>query len=317
MNFPTKIFQKQKLPILFIDKTSKPSILSENKINVILSPSFYWVKKESLPVKSAYKAKKFLPSLFESILPEGNYSYHAIKKDDGFEVFAYDDAAIISYFEQNGIKTSQIEGVYFAQIQIPPQEEPFLINDQVSMVCNDGIWSIIPSKYVKNANEISKVLQNVTLKEKISIDLFKNFVLPQEQLNKIIASFVVLILIFAAEHFILQKEFKNQIMNQFKILDDYSLPKTSIELQSQKNSLLEEESSQEALRLAVKKLLNLPLLDGEKFIKIEGKKGSKISFSIILKEPKRGEILKEAIPKELKILSLKVVDSTLRGEVGL
>jgi hypothetical protein len=37
-------------------------------VNVMLTPQFYTLKKEALPVKYAYQAKKIAPSLFEGLL---------------------------------------------------------------------------------------------------------------------------------------------------------------------------------------------------------------------------------------------------------
>lgn len=318
MSFLTKVFSKHPPATLFLDKTSKPVVLDDQKIDIILSPCFYWVKKESLPAKSAYSAKKLLPSIFESVLPEGNYSYHAIKNGDEFEIFAYDDSLIVSALEEKGIKTSQIEGVYFAQTSIPPQEAAISISDEAAMVCQNGIWSLVPSKYVKDPVEISQIIQKIPRsKEKISLDLFKDFVLPQEQLNKVIVSFLALIVVFGFDYWLLKEEFKKQMLTQYKIIDDYGLPKTSIELQSLQGELLEVQSAQENLRTGVKNLLLLPLEAGEKFTSIEAKSGSKISFSITLKEPKRAEKIKEELAKNSRVLSLKVIDSSLKGEVGL
>lgn len=316
MNFLTKTFKKQKLPVVFLDKTSHPNIMSEQKINVILSPSFYWVKRESLPARSVFGAKKLLPFVFEPILPPGNYSYHALKKGDAFDVFAYEDSSIISFLESVGIKTSQIEGIYFAQNEIEQSDRPIQISDEAAMICVGGIWSVVPLRYVQNPSLAADFLGN-DLQEKISIDLFKNFVLPQDQLNKVIFSIVALILIFGFDYFFLQKEFGRQMLTQYKIIDEYSLPKTSIELQSLKGELLETQAAQENLRLNIKNLLSLSLADKEKFIRLEAKSGSKIYFEIILKEPKRAEELKSEISSKCRLLSLKVVDSTLRGEIGL
>jgi hypothetical protein len=37
-------------------------INTQEKLNIVLSPSFYWFKQEQLPVKNATQAKKLIPS---------------------------------------------------------------------------------------------------------------------------------------------------------------------------------------------------------------------------------------------------------------
>ena len=69
---------RSKAKAFFVDVNS-PSYLLEAPVNVILSPSMYWVKRVTLPVKYLYEVKSLIPSLFEENLPEGKYSYSAYR----------------------------------------------------------------------------------------------------------------------------------------------------------------------------------------------------------------------------------------------
>ena len=89
----------QKYKTIFLDPSSDISSVEE-KVNVILSPSLYWVKKLSLPLKKASEAHKLLPSIFEETLPLGNYNYSVYKKGDDFFAFAYDDKAIFRHLRR-------------------------------------------------------------------------------------------------------------------------------------------------------------------------------------------------------------------------
>jgi hypothetical protein len=78
---------------LFLDPASKEQLIydTSKKVNIILSPSLYWVKKMSLPVTNVREVKKLLPSIFEDSLPVGHYSYTAYKHGEDFMLFAYED----------------------------------------------------------------------------------------------------------------------------------------------------------------------------------------------------------------------------------
>ncbi|MEA2091565.1 MAG: hypothetical protein U9O83_04260 [Campylobacterota bacterium] len=109
-----------KLTTLFLDPNSESSYsaIKGAKVNIILSPSLYWVKKLSLPVKYLRDAKKLLPSLFEDTLPKGNYSYTAYKSGDEFLIFAYEDKYILETLSKEGISLSNVANVYFAQSEM-------------------------------------------------------------------------------------------------------------------------------------------------------------------------------------------------------
>jgi len=52
------------------------------KSDIILSPEFYWVKKVSLNVKFTNEVKKMAPSIFEGILPNGEFEYRVFRVSD-------------------------------------------------------------------------------------------------------------------------------------------------------------------------------------------------------------------------------------------
>ncbi|MDQ7066925.1 MAG: hypothetical protein Q9M40_02365 [Sulfurimonas sp.] len=73
--------------------------MKREKVSIILSPSLYWVQKLSLRVKYVREVKKLLPSIFEDMLPAGQYSYSAYKRGDDFFIFAYEDKAILKLLQ--------------------------------------------------------------------------------------------------------------------------------------------------------------------------------------------------------------------------
>ncbi len=85
---------RSKAKAFFVDVDS-PSYHLDESVNVILSPSMYWVKRVTLPVKYLREVKSLIPSLFEENLPDGKYSYSAYKDGDSFLIFAYNDKEVL------------------------------------------------------------------------------------------------------------------------------------------------------------------------------------------------------------------------------
>ena len=148
---------KRSIDTVFVDPsdTTELSLQKGTKLDIILSPSLYWVKKISLPVKSVREAQKLLPSLFEDSLPEGNYSYMAYKKEDDFIIFAYEDKKILELLSSKGIALANIHGVYFAQSEFESAESAYRINQTQSIYVKDGVVVLVPSAWVKEPKELN------------------------------------------------------------------------------------------------------------------------------------------------------------------
>ncbi|MDR0761471.1 MAG: hypothetical protein LBF13_00325 [Campylobacteraceae bacterium] len=266
---------------------TSPFYLEETQmVNVILSPRFYWVRKETLPVKYIFQAKEYAPSLFEGIVPQGNYSYKAVKSGDKFTLFAYDAKAILEELERLGIKSSQIEGVYFAQTEFLDSAIAIKIDDKSALVNQNDKLIKVPLALAKEHKDISKMLSFHTLSpHKIKLGKFNRFY-EEKGLIGIVYVLFFLILILLVDII-----YSSYVKNGFKaqeqeILTSYSLPSTSLQL----NALIEEyetiNKEQSTFRGAVSYLFRTPFGANERFesIKIEEKKISLIIRAGIARE---------------------------------
>ena len=136
----TKFNQKHKT--FFLDLSS-PAVEVDEKVNIILSPSMYWVKKLSLPLSKSSEAKKLLESIFEDTLPLGNYNYSVYKEGKFFFAFAYDDKFIIDTLEEKGISVANVASVHFAQSELGFIEGAVKINETQSIFLKDGILILL------------------------------------------------------------------------------------------------------------------------------------------------------------------------------
>ena len=56
---------------LLLVHASMEDVSLAHSVNVMLTPQFYTLKKEELPVKYLYQAKRIAPSLFDGLLEAG------------------------------------------------------------------------------------------------------------------------------------------------------------------------------------------------------------------------------------------------------
>ncbi len=293
---------------LFLTKESEP-LHVEGKINIVLSPSFYWFKIEELPVKKASAAKALAPSLFDGVVCEGSYSYQAIKRDDVFWLFAYDDLHIAQAISDLGIKPSQIAHIYFAQSECLDLPEAIEVSASSALIAKDGAVSLIPLEYAGDTTSTQKYFTSHNFsKEYVHVNFFQNNFLDEKYIYRLMIVAIFFIGIYSAQYFFLKQDLAQESMKSMALNEKYNLPSTSFELRGLKNSLESKQKRQIKLREDIKTLLHIPLKSGEYIQKIIIKE-KKAHLEIHLSEPKRAEVIKRALSKTMKITKAKVIDS--------
>jgi hypothetical protein len=93
---------------LLLAHTSMKHVTLSDAVNVMLTPQFYTLKKEALPLKYSYQAQRIAPSLFDGLLEEGkHYDYMVWREEEKWVFLAYDLEMITPYGSdcpQNGIR---------------------------------------------------------------------------------------------------------------------------------------------------------------------------------------------------------------------
>ncbi|PHS56724.1 MAG: hypothetical protein COB17_08445 [Sulfurimonas sp.] len=205
------IFNK-KYNTIFLDIDS-PVMEIDEKINIILSPSLYWVKKLTLLVKYVRDVKKLLPSIFEDYLPKGNYNYSAYKNekvgadDSDFFVFAYEDQKIIQLLAQKNISMNNVASIRFAQSEIYDFENAYKIDENKSICIKDEIVVLLPSNLLQDRQELD--LQSLSLsKHKITLQQFSHIV-DTKSIFKIASVLIIFIFLILSEYFITSQKTKD------------------------------------------------------------------------------------------------------------
>jgi len=303
--------------IIFLDKNSHYSGSDQERLNIILSPSYYWFKREILPVKYVQQAQTLAPSQFDGVIDEGHYKYMAIKKEDLFWLFAYDEALVGQKLKELNIKPAQVEAFYFAQNECEALTVPIQVDEKLALVSNDGIISLMPISYVNETISMDSCLSDVNLsKHKVNLNLFHNNLLDEKWIYRFSALSIVFIVLFLISYLLLKNDLKEVVTQQYALTQKYKLPETSFQLNSLRRSLTSKEDRQIELRHSIKKLFSLHLQKGEYVKKFE-LKGNRAEYEIVLNAPKNAEKIKKELSKHFKIRSAKVVDKTFYVGVTL
>ena len=120
-------------------------VFLKESVNVMLTPQFYTLRKETLPVKYAYQAKKIAPSLFDGLLEESDsYEYMVFKEEEQWVFIAYDLKYIGSFLASKGIERSMVSKIFFAQQVVDKFSAPLALGEKEALVMLDDSMVVVP-----------------------------------------------------------------------------------------------------------------------------------------------------------------------------
>ncbi len=288
--------------------------VKKEKVNIILSPSLYWVKKLSLPVKYVREVKKLLPSIFEDTLPEGHYSYYVYKSGEDFFGFAYEDKAILDLLSAQGIAASNVANVYFAQSEFQNLENAVSVNDTQSIYVKDGLVVLVPSAWIQESVDLD--LSDMKFSNhNITLQQFGHIV-DNSSLYKIGAILVVLIVLIASEYFITLSKAEQITEQNSELFEKYNLKSTMMQNRSMLKKYNTIHEKQTKLREYVSYMLSLRLKKDEKLSLLSLKNKTLIVEFTGVKKNQDAHITKILQSKKIKFQS-SYKDDTLHVEIRL
>jgi hypothetical protein len=120
----------------------------------MLTPQFYTLKKERLPLKYLYQAKKIAPSLFDGFLEDSEkYEYFVYKDKDEWIFIAYDPEAISNFLFSKGIKPENIAKIFFAQQVSASFTAPIILGEKESLISLNNTVAVIPRSVMQENSE--------------------------------------------------------------------------------------------------------------------------------------------------------------------
>ena len=136
---------------LLLAYPSMKQVALTQSVNVMLPPQFYTLKREALPLRYAYQAKKIAPSLFDGLLEEGkHYDYLVWKEDEEWVFLAYELEMITTFLKSKGFTLENVAKIFFIQQAVNKFDKPLFIGESEALVSLDGTIAVIPRGALTN-----------------------------------------------------------------------------------------------------------------------------------------------------------------------
>lgn len=216
---------------IFLSTNSR--VFENSKVDIILSPEFYWVRIFEIPVKNIFQAKQIIPTLFEDLIDEnGDLSYQVIKLEENkYLCFAYINQKIFEAIKESGLNLSLVNRVYFAQNECKEFSQ-FFIDGKSFLYTNDGILVKVPNEVITESLDLKEVINSINLSSnRVDIKLYNNFLTPK-QINVVLLFCLVLLVLNFSKYFSYSNEISKideKIENLKKI---NNLPTSMIQIDS-------------------------------------------------------------------------------------
>ncbi len=186
--------------LLLVYPAMKRVLLNEN-VNVMLTPQFYTLKKEILPMKYAYQAKKIAPSLFDGLLEEGgNYEYMVYKEKDQWVFIAYDSEHIEAFLSSKGVAPAQVSKIFFAEQAVDKFTHPLKLGESEALVVLDGNAVVVPQSALEEGESSFLVFdKRFTPQKGVSLQGASGSILSRKQAFAFGGLFLLFSALFIAE----------------------------------------------------------------------------------------------------------------------
>lgn len=168
--------------------------------NIMLTPQFYTIKREELPVQYLYQAKRLAPSVMENLLSEGKiYDYYVFKEEDEWIFIAYNSEEISKFLQSKGIEVEQVSKLFFAQQVAEMFFKPVLLNDNEALVAEQGTVVMVPKILMQEETGYQRFDETFTPKNGVSFGAGISSVIGRKETWILSTIFVLFALMFATE----------------------------------------------------------------------------------------------------------------------
>ncbi len=304
---------KQHVPSVFID----PALSAEHPAgacDVVLSPAYYWVKRQSLPVRYLRDVKKLLPSLFDDILPEGNYRYTAYREEDAYLLFAYSDTDIFDALAAGGIAPEQLRHVYFAQSECTEALAPTAtIDGTFCLARRDGIVVRVPHALAEEP--VALDLEAPRSKRRVALSRYGAIADTREW--TLLWSILLLgaLLVGIEWYQVRQKRLETEQAVR-TLIAERDLKPTMMQNETILQNMTERHLRQERLRESLALLLTLPLRRNETLLRY-GVSQNRVQAVVRLSDPARVKSLTDLLRRKGAAFSHRYDKGTLTLEMEL
>jgi len=161
---------KAPLVLLYRDIGNLPDA---SRYDVMLTPQFYVLKRESLPVKYPFQAKKLAPSILDDLTGEGSFTHEVFQEGDQWVFVAYDLEALSRFLESRGSSIDRVHRIYFAEQAKEQFATPVALNDREALTLVNDTVTVVPRQLLGDAAKLTQF--DETFRPQKSFDLKRNF----------------------------------------------------------------------------------------------------------------------------------------------
>jgi len=174
-------------------------VYNRGSINIMLSPQFYTMKRETLPIKYQYQAKRLASSVLEALLIDGEeYQYYVYKDGDDWIFVAYNQQEILDFLESVGFKIEDISKLFFAQQYLNKFNIPLELSQKELLSTIDDTAVVIPSSLIGDRQTSKKLNEKVNNRDGVSFGFSSNSFIEYKEaiiISIILAIFGVMFII--------------------------------------------------------------------------------------------------------------------------
>ncbi|GEM_PF-2840562 len=283
--------------IFLLDKgQSREDFPDEKRFDLILSPAHYWFKREKLPVKYSFQAKKYAPALFDGYLPEGEYSYQAIKGEDGlFYMFAYSDRMILQELNRIGVKPSNVGKLFFADELMKKIDKSFSIGNGYVLVRHEDEWVRLPESMAPKDCIPITAIHDALRNRSHGVTLTRySHLIPESSFNAIAVPMLLFLVLLTTEWIMIHRQNGELARQNSQIFTKNGLPPTLFQNRAILENLKKIASSQSQIRHVVMCVRRLPLQKNEFLESFTIENGTSAEIKIALLGKQRVNAIRSA-----------------------
>jgi len=138
------LFKKSRRRLIIFGESVNRIDIDIDEYDILLTPKYYIVKRETIPVKFPFQAKKLAPSVLSEFTDSDSMDYVVYKDGDEWVFIAYNLQEIIDSAKEFGIEPSKVRSVYFAEQIRDRLSKPICVSKNSALALIDGFVTLIP-----------------------------------------------------------------------------------------------------------------------------------------------------------------------------
>jgi hypothetical protein len=119
------------------------------------------MKRESLPVKFSFQARRVAPSVMEELGTDPSWVYEVFREGDQWVFVAYNPQEITQLLRQIGCPPEKVRKLYFAQQLVDELSSPLILNDQMALIDLDDTVALAPLSLLPDSGAKRKTLSDL------------------------------------------------------------------------------------------------------------------------------------------------------------